>query len=146
MLAIVSIDDVPPTSRSQRFMRWVVSRHRLVLGAWLLAAIGLFVAAPPFAEVAVKDPSSFLPADAPVVEGAELVDEGWPASSEVEVVVVAPRDDGPLTDADRAYLGDLTAALDPDDGTVEGITTLTSPLDANDPVARRWPARTGRRC
>lgn len=54
------MDQAPP-SRSHRFMRWVVGHHRLVLGAWVLAGFGLFLAAPPFAEVAVRDPSSFLP-------------------------------------------------------------------------------------
>ena len=142
-LAIVSNHDASPGPTSQRFMRWVVSHHRVVLGAWLLAAIGLFLAAPPFVDVAVKDPSSFLPADAPVVEGAVLVEEGWPDSAEVEVVVVATRDGEPLTDADRAYLAELVEELDPDDGTVDGITTLSSPLDANDPVAEALASEDG---
>lgn len=116
-------------------MRWVVSHHRWVLGAWVVAALGLFLAAPPFAEVAVRDPASFLPEDAAVVEGAELIQEGWPESARVDLVVVAARDGGELTDRDRAYLSGLIDALDPTTGRVDGIEAITSPLDPDDPVA-----------
>jgi putative drug exporter of the RND superfamily len=116
-------------------MRWVVTHHRFVLGAWALTAIGLFLAAPPFSEVAVRDPATFLPADAPVVQGAGLVEEEWPDTARSDLVVVAARDDGELTADDRAYVGDLVAALDPATGRVAGIETVASPLDAGDPVA-----------
>lgn len=116
-------------------MRWVVSHHRLVLGAWVVAAIGLFLAAPPFSEVAVRDPATFLPADAPVVEGSTLVEEGWPDSSRPDLVVVAARDGEQLTETDRGFVADLVDALAPDTGEVEGVTSVSSPLDASDPVA-----------
>ena len=122
--------------RSRAFVRWVISHYRLVLGGWLLLAVGLSIVAPPFADVAVRDNSAFLPADAPVVEGSLLVEEGWPDNAaRADLVVVAARDDGPLTSGDDTYLSSLATALDPEAGRVDGIVALNSPVDPDNPIA-----------
>ena len=62
-----------------------------VAAGWGLIAVGLFLAAPPFSDVAIYDFSHFLSHDADSVRGAQMLTTGWhDASFDRSLALVMP--------------------------------------------------------
>ena len=92
------------------FSRFVdaVERHaRWVLIAWIAAAVVLTLAAPSLNDVGSQDTADFLPSDAPSQQTDRLLAELFPDDPTRDASIIVVARDGGLTDADRAYLGEL---------------------------------------
>ena len=91
--------------------RLIVRHPWMVVVAWLTLAIALFLSVPPLAQVALKNPPAFLPADSPVlVATGEMKDAFHEASSGNLAVVVLSNEDG-LSAADEASYRTLVEKL-----------------------------------
>ncbi|HWH33433.1 MAG TPA: MMPL family transporter [Egibacteraceae bacterium] len=111
----------------------VAARHwRATLLIWALLVAVSVAAAPDFTEVATYDDNAFLPTGADSVRGAELMRQGWPDDNFTSSAVIALlRDDGPLTQADRAVAGRLVEWL-PSDAAPTGLGRTVTHLDEPD--------------
>ncbi len=99
-----------------------------VIALWALIVVGLWLAAPPFQEVATFDEGAFLPADSDPVRGGQLLHENWPEDNFTRNATVAlVRDDRPLTEEDRGYASDLVQWLE-SDGAPEVVGDVTTHL------------------
>lgn len=97
-----------------------VERHaRWVLVVWIAAAAVLTLAAPSLNDVGSQDTTDFLPRGAPSQETDRLLAEAFPGDPTRDASVIVVAREGGLTEADRAYLGELT-------------TWLTGPENAED--------------
>ncbi len=99
------------SDRFSRMVDLIEARAGWVLGAWVAAAIAVTLVAPSLSEVGSSDTADFLPADAPSQQADKVLARLFPddPSRESSIIVVAR--DGGLTDADRAYLGELTESM-----------------------------------
>jgi RND superfamily putative drug exporter len=101
-----------------------------VLALWALAAVALTLVAPSLNDVGSTDTADFLPADAPSQQADRVLARLFPDDPTRESSIVVFARDGGLTDADEAYIGELTAALTAGElaGDVTGVqSTATSP-------------------
>ena|GEM_PF-62937 len=89
-----------------------VERHAIwVLAAWLLAAAVLIAVAPSLQDVGVQDTTSFLPASSPSQRADRLIRRLYPQDPTLDSAVIVLSRKTPLTDADRAYIANLTGLL-----------------------------------
>jgi RND superfamily putative drug exporter len=109
--------------------RLVVRWRFVMVAGWLVAAAILFFA-PSLRDVGTADETSFLPRDVESVAARQLLAQGFPQDDAVgTATLVLLRDPGPLTDADRAYLREVSAWMtDPGgdpalDGVVKAVVT-----------------------
>lgn len=114
-------------------MRRVVAlatRHwRWTLVAWLLLVLVSGAFAPNFVDVATYDDNAFLPSGSMALEGAYLLEEGWPEDNFTSSgVVVLLRGDAPLGDSDRDYARQLVAWMR-SDAAPEGLGRITTHLE-----------------
>ena len=93
----------------------------IVLGLWILVALGLGPLQPRLQESTENDPASFLPEGADSRAVLELVEERFPSGRTVPALVVWQREGG-LTEADRAAIGGQVDRL-------EGLGPVVSPLE-----------------
>lgn len=83
-----------------------------VIAGWFGLAAVLWVAAPPFAQVATFDETAFLQPDAPSIQGGRLLAEGWPDDNFTRTAaLVLARDDGQLREEDLDYAESQVAWL-----------------------------------
>jgi RND superfamily putative drug exporter len=101
-----------------------------LLAAWLVAAVAITAAAPSLQDVGTQDTTEFLPADAPSQLAERVLERLFPDDPSRESAILVFARDGKLTDADRAYLGQLepflrSPGVEPVVGEVQ--TTATAP-------------------
>lgn len=89
----------------------VEARARWVLALWALAAVALTLIAPSLNDVGSTDTADFLPADAPSQQADRVLARLFPDDPTRESSIVVFARDGGLTDADTAYIAELTATL-----------------------------------
>lgn len=94
-----------------RLVDVVEARARWVLGLWVLAAVALTLIAPSLNDVGSTDTADFLPADAPSQQADQVLARLFPDDPTRESSIVVFARDGGLTDADAAYIGELTSTL-----------------------------------
>lgn len=112
-----------------RVARFALRWWWAALAFWLAATVLLTLAAPPFAEIATFDEGAFLPRDSDAIQGGILLEEEWPDDNFTRTATVAlVRDDGELTDRDRAYAQDLVEWLRSEDAP-EVLGDVTTHLD-----------------
>ena len=112
-----------------RLFAFVVRFWPAVIAAWLVAAAALWIAAPPFEEVATFDDTSFLGPEAPSMRGGQLLADGWPEDDfSRNAAIVLARDGSELGDRDRGYARELVEWLRSDDAP-EAIGGVTTHLD-----------------
>lgn len=88
----------------ERHARWVVI-------VWIVAAVALTLSAPSLNDVGSQDTSDFLPADAPSQRAERLLAAAFPDDPTRDASVIVVARTGGLTEADRAYLAELTTWL-----------------------------------
>lgn len=109
-----------------RLFALVVRFWPAVIAVWLIGAWLLWAAAPPFAEVATFDDTSFLGDDAASMQGGMLLAEGWPQDDfSRNAAIVLARPDGELGDDDLDYGRDLVSWLSSGEApdALGGVTT-----------------------
>lgn len=112
-----------------RLFALVVRFWPAVIAGWLVAATLLWLAAPPFAEVATFDDTSFLGPSAPSMQGGQLLAEGWPDDDfSRNAAIVLARSAGELGDEDAAYAAELVDWLRSDDAP-QALGEVTTHLD-----------------
>ena len=91
----------------------LVIRHGwVIIVGWVACVVGLYLAAPPWEQVSRDDNVRFFPKGFSSVVGQELLEKGFPLdASSSQVVFVYDRPDGPLTEADLAYVEKSVAEL-----------------------------------
>ncbi len=83
-----------------------------MIPAWIVIAITLRVAAPPWKDIAYDGDFEYLPATMSSVAGGRLLDEAFPGErSRSQIVLVLGRDDGPLQKHDEIVGLDLLRRL-----------------------------------
>jgi uncharacterized membrane protein YdfJ with MMPL/SSD domain len=108
----------------------VETHARWVLAAWFAAAVVLTLAAPSLNDVGSTDTADFLPADAPSQQADRVLTQLFPDDPTRESSIVVFARDGGLTDADHAYVSELTTSLTSGDlaGDFTAVqSTATSP-------------------
>lgn len=94
--------------------RFVVRRPWLIIVAWVGLAVALFLAVPPLAQVALKNPPAFLPADSPVLVATNQMKDAFNEASSGNLAVVVLSNENGLGPADedvyRRLVDDLRAA------------------------------------
>lgn len=113
-----------------RLVDAVEAYARWVLGLWVFAAVGLTLVAPSLNDVGSTDTADFLPGDAPSQEADRVLARLFPDDPTRESSIVVFARDGGLTDADHAYVGELTSTLTTGElaEDVSGVqSTATSP-------------------
>lgn len=109
----------PPAevTRTGRAARFVVRRAGWIVLAWLLLTAVLNLTVPQLEEVAGRDASPMVPADAPSLQAVEVMDREFGNGGSESFLVVAMERDGGLVPGDRRYAVDLAADLrqHPDD-------------------------------
>lgn len=108
--------------------RAIVRHPVVVIVAWVTVAVLLFLAVPPLAVVAQKNPPPFLPESSPVFIASKQMDDAFgEAGSGNLAVVVLSNDDG-LTSADEAVYADVVADLKADAANVVSVQDfITTP-------------------
>jgi putative drug exporter of the RND superfamily len=103
----------PKQHRRRGWFSTTVIRYRwAIIVAWLVATVGLRVAAPKWDEVAADGDFNFLPADLTSVAGGRLIGEAFPGvRTQSQLVLVLARSEGPLQEADEAVALDLQRRL-----------------------------------
>ncbi|NNH71809.1 MMPL family transporter [Nocardia uniformis] len=90
--------------------RFVVHRPWVVIGIWLIAIIGVVVAAPKL--TATTDQSEFLPSHYESIQAMELQQRAFPDSQvPAALIVVARSDEAPLTERDSAKVAEVATVL-----------------------------------
>ena len=90
----------------------VTRRSWLVLLAWALVTAALWAAAPKSEAIIQDDDVRFFPPGSPSVIGAEMLQRGFPADAEsCNAVVIVERPGGKLTDADFAFIREVSRRL-----------------------------------
>ncbi|HXA30594.1 MAG TPA: MMPL family transporter, partial [Candidatus Angelobacter sp.] len=87
-----------------RYRRWV-------LGAWVVAAIVLNVVVPQLSEVIKRDSVPFVPADAEVMRGYDVMSKQFNGGHAGGDAIVVLENDHGISDADRAYYAQLVATV-----------------------------------
>ncbi|QDV38398.1 MMPL family transporter [Tautonia plasticadhaerens] len=105
--------------------RLVTRRGWLVVLAWVGLAVLFGRYAPSWDEVSLDDDVRFFPEGSISVAGQALLERGFPESTDSSIVVVAERPDGPLSEADRAFVGLLADRLGGLIGPEFAIATVT---------------------
>lgn len=101
----------PPRRLIVRVVAFIERRAGLVLGFWVVAAIGLTLVAPSLNDVGSSDTADFLPADAPSQQADALLAKLFPGDPTRDAsIVVFARQRG-LTDGDRAYMAKFSTTL-----------------------------------
>src|SRR5581483_9014732 len=103
-----------PGGGGRSMFRWlgtVVSRAWPVfLAGWVVLVAVLWFVAPPWDRVGKSGQFAYLPADAPTRRAEAEFDESFPGQRVGStIVLVAVRPDGPLTDADLAFVNTVFA-------------------------------------
>ncbi|TWT53750.1 putative membrane protein YdgH [Rubripirellula amarantea] len=84
-----------PRPLSKRWASWVVRYSWWIIGAWIILAITLRVAAPRWEDVALDGDFDYLPVKMSSVAGGRLLDEAFPGErSRSQIVLVLSRDPG----------------------------------------------------
>jgi uncharacterized membrane protein YdfJ with MMPL/SSD domain len=110
--------------------RLVIRFRFLVVAAWVVLAAVAFALAPSLADVGTADETSFLPADSPSVRAREALQRAFPDEQSSGVATIVLSRDGGLTDADRAYAGELAAWLVDPGAPPEIADTVSTVLSA----------------
>jgi len=126
---------VPPESASRdrvaRYARLAVRRAGWVVLAWLAITAVMNVAVPQLEEIAGRDSSPMVPADAPSMRAVELMNEEFSDGDSESFIVVAMERSSGLTKADRRYAESLVTDLAEDRDDVVFVQ------DVRDPALRR---------
>ena len=90
----------------------VTRRPWAILVGWVALGVALWAFAPPWESVSKDDDVRFFPPDSPSVIGQGLLERGFPDdASGCDAVVIAERREGRLTDADFAYIREMSGGL-----------------------------------
>ena len=100
------------------YARFAAARAGWVVLAWFALTAVLNVAVPQIEEVAARDSSSFVPADAPSMEAAAVMDEEFGSGRSNSFVVVAMEREEGLAPVDRQYAERLVRELAEDEENV----------------------------
>jgi len=110
----------------------LVNRHGwLIVLFWVGIAVAFHRYAPSWESVSLDDDVRFFPSEALSVHGQELMERGFPKATESAAAVVVERPDGPLSEADRAFvaaLADRLKELAKSDPNVAKVTDLRDPF------------------
>ena len=99
-------------------------RPWIVIGAWILVAIGIVATAP--ALTSTQDQSEFLPRHYESVKALTLQQEAFPERGEIGAIVVFDREDGEqLTEEDQAAVQGIAEQLNDEDFESLGSATAT---------------------
>lgn len=91
----------------------------LVIAVWLVAGLGITVAAPRLTDITTNDQAAFLPASAESAQAAALARKAFPETAGTLAMVVVSRPGGQLSDADLAVVAGLANQPRPN-----GVTTV----------------------
>jgi RND superfamily putative drug exporter len=95
-----------------RIARFVVRRRRLVIAAWLIAALAIVPFSPKLGDVTNSDSASFLPDSYESAQADELARQAFPDQSGATALLVFKRSDGaPLEKADQRLAGQVAVAV-----------------------------------
>src|SRR4051794_10054603 len=90
----------------------VTRRAWIVLLVWAVVVASLYFTAPPWETVSRDDNVKFFPPGYPSVLGQDLLERGFPHdASSSEVVLIAERPQGPLTEPDKAFVARMADRL-----------------------------------
>lgn len=109
------------TPRVARYARFAAARAGWVVAAWLLLTAVLNLAVPQIEEVAARDDSAMVPADAPSMETVAAMDEAFGSGRSESFVVVAMERTGGLRPTDRRFAENLARELKRDDENVSYV-------------------------
>src|SRR3954452_11951185 len=90
-------------------------RPARVVGVWLLAAVGVGLAAPNLTRLAAEGQSKLLGPESESRRAAELVRKAWPDQSYESTAVLAVHRPTTLTEADRRFTERLAARFEASD-------------------------------
>lgn len=91
--------------------RLIVRCPWLIIIAWIGLAIALFVAVPPLAQVALKNPPPFLPVDSPVLVATDQMKDAFNEASSGNLAVVVLTNENGLGPADEVVYRQLVDNL-----------------------------------
>ncbi len=135
---------VPPIVVFER-LATVVARYWVwVLLVWTLLVLGLRAGAPDFASVTHDGDFAYLPPAMTSVRGEALLDAAFPeALSKSQVVVVAARGDGRLTDEDFSVIDRVVDRFSPEAGNedLEAADEIAAIAVAAGPIVGVWSYR-----
>ena len=101
-----------PSSLSHRWARRVTEGWWWVILAWMVVAIGIRLAAPPWKEIAYDGDFDYLPPTMSSVAGGRLLDRAFPGErSRSQIVLVVGRDAEPRSRQDEIVGLDLLRRL-----------------------------------
>lgn len=114
-----------------RLSGWCARRAPLIITAWAVAAVALFIWAPSLQKVGVQDETSFLPAGSPSQQANQLLQQLFPNDPTLQAGIVVLSRTGGLKSGDETYIARLDqwlthSAIASDVNTVESV--------ANDPA------------
>src|SRR5947208_13103045 len=90
----------------------VIRRGWVLVAAWLVLTVTLYMTAPPWEQVSRDDNVRFFPAGYPSVIGQDLYERGFPRdAASSQVVLVYERKGDKLSDADLAYVERMSSSL-----------------------------------
>ncbi len=101
----------PEGAGFERLGRMIVRHPLLMITAWLALAIALFLAVPPLAQVALKNPPPFLPKDSPVLVATDQMKDAFHEASSGNLAVVILSNENGLSPADEATYRTLVDKL-----------------------------------
>lgn len=113
-----------------------------VIGAWVVAAAGIGLAAPSLTQLAAREQANLLPKDSESARVAEIVTQAWPDQAYQSMAVVALERSGPLARDDEQYARRLMQQFEAT-GRPREILRVLGPLSDAD-VARRLVSPDGK--
>ena len=94
--------------------RGIVRHPVLVIIAWVATAVALFLAVPPLAVVALKNPPAFLPEESPVLIAGQTMEKAFGEAGSGNVAVVVLTNENGLGPSDEAAYAKVVAELKAD--------------------------------
>jgi len=92
----------------ERLGRGVVRHPVWVIVAWLVAAVGIVLAAPNLTDVINRDQANFLPSRYESAQAQEVARQAFPRTDDASATIVVKRTDGqPLTEADQTKVAEV---------------------------------------
>ena len=115
---------------------WFISRYwAFVILFWIVLTVGLHFIAPRWDSVTHDGDLAYMPPKMPSVGGEDLLKRAFPKdSAKSEFVVIAARDDGKLTKADKQVAAELAVVFHNMHGAAQ-FRKATELAEANDPAA-----------
>ncbi|RUL82966.1 MMPL family transporter [Tautonia sociabilis] len=105
--------------------RLVLRRGWLIVLGWIGVAVALGRYAPSWDSVSLDDDVRFFPPGSLSVAGQDLLERGFPEATDSTAVVAAERPDGPLSEEDLAFVGQLADRLRALIGPEHAIASVT---------------------